>query len=134
MVAVSYSRIDAERADLRGTCAVLSGTDACTNSNPGMEIAAQSDVDAIATWKGVRIGSWIGLGAGVVTAGYGVWALVHGGRPASPPRRSSSRIGGWRFGGSAASDRRPRPPQRLRPSAGVSLLGADFGHDAHALS
>ena len=82
MVAVSYSRIDAERADLRGTCAVLSGTDACTNSKPGMAAAAQSDVDAIATWKAVRIGSWIGLGAGVVTAGYGVWALVRGGRPA----------------------------------------------------
>jgi len=82
MVAVSYSRIDAERADLRGTCAVPSGSDACTNSKPGMDVAAQSDVDAIATWKAVRIGSWIGLGAGVVTAGYGVWALVHGGRPA----------------------------------------------------
>ena len=47
-----------------------------------MATAAQSDVDAIATWKSVRIGSWIGLGAGVVTAGYGVWALVRDGRPA----------------------------------------------------
>ena len=81
MVAVSYSRLDAERADLRGTCAVLSGTDACTNSKTGMDAAAQADVDAIATWKAVRIGSWIGLGAGVVTAGYGVSALVRGNRP-----------------------------------------------------
>ena len=82
MVAVSYSRLDAERADLRGTCVVLSGTDACMNSKQGMEAAAQADVDAIATWKAVRIGSWIGLGAGVVAAGYGVWALVRDGRPA----------------------------------------------------
>ena len=82
MVAVSYNRIDAERADLRGTCAVLRGTDACTNSRPGMSAAAQADVDAIATWKAVRTGAWIGLGAGVVTAAYGVWALVRDGRPA----------------------------------------------------
>ena len=81
MVAVSYSRIDAERADLRGTCAVLSGTDACASSESGMTVAAQSDVDAIATWKAVRDRLVDRARRRVVTAGYGVWSLVHG-RPA----------------------------------------------------
>ena len=85
MVAVSHSRIDAEHADLRGTCAVLDGTDACANAMSGLETRAQSDVDAIATWKAVRIGSWVGVGAGAVTAGIGVWALLRGGRPDSAP-------------------------------------------------
>jgi hypothetical protein len=85
MVAASHSRLDAERSDLRGTCDVLDGTDACTNARAGLEKQAQSDVDAIATWKAVRIGSWIGVGAGAVTAGIGVWTLVRGGRPESAP-------------------------------------------------
>jgi hypothetical protein len=85
MVAVSHARIDAERSDLRATCDVLDGTDACANANPGLEARAQDDVDAIATWKAVRIGSWIGVGAGAVTAGIGVWTLVRGGRSESAP-------------------------------------------------
>jgi hypothetical protein len=85
MVAVSQSRIDAERADLRASCDVLSGTDACTNAEQGMEQQAQSDVDAIATWKVVRIGAWVGLGAGVAAAGAGIWTLVRGGRSESAP-------------------------------------------------
>jgi hypothetical protein len=85
MVAVSQIRLDAERADLRATCDVLNGTDACTHSNLGMETQAQNDVDAIATWKAVRIGSWIGLGAGVAAAGYGVWTLVRGNRSEAAP-------------------------------------------------
>ena len=100
-----------------------------------MGTAAQSDVDAIATWKAVRIGSWIGLGAGVVTAGYGVWALVRGGRPAEAApigRRHRSGAHAWVERPLLIDCRRPR--QRLPPSAGVSLHGADFGHDAHALS
>jgi hypothetical protein len=85
MVALSHSRLDTERSDLRDTCDVLNGTDACANAKAGLEKQAQSDVDAIATWKAVRIGSWIGVGAGAVTAGIGVWTLVRGGRPESTP-------------------------------------------------
>ena len=89
MVAVSHSRIDAERANLRGTCDVLDGTDACANAMSGLETRAQSDVDAIATWKAVRIGSWVGVGAGAVTAASASGRCsAAAGRTAPPPSPS----------------------------------------------
>jgi hypothetical protein len=85
MAVVSQGRIDDERADLRNSCDMLSGTDACTTSKPDRQEEAQADVDAIATWKAVRIGAWVGLGAGVAAAGYGIWTLVRGGPPEFAP-------------------------------------------------
>jgi hypothetical protein len=73
MVRVSNDKLQELRDDLRNHCHTLAGTDACAEGNPGPteHDIATSDVDGIATWKGVRIGAWIGLGVGaaVTTAG-----------------------------------------------------------------
>jgi hypothetical protein len=79
MIPVSFSELSSERSALAGSCAVLSGTDACAHPQPNMQHTAQDHVDAIATWKNVRIAGWVGLGAGVVSAAVGTVLLVRGG-------------------------------------------------------
>jgi hypothetical protein len=57
--------------------------DVCKTAQSGKVNEAQSAEDAVTTWKGVRVGSWIGLGVGVAAAGTGVvLKLAGGGGPA----------------------------------------------------
>jgi hypothetical protein len=71
IVPVSYERLAAERGDLTHSCAERSGRDVCLHAAPGRVEAAQSDVDAIATWKGVRTAALVGGISGVAAAALG---------------------------------------------------------------
>jgi hypothetical protein len=51
------------------------GTDRCLTAFDGKLLQAQSDVDAIVTWKAVRTGTFVGLGVGLVSAGVGAVLL-----------------------------------------------------------
>jgi hypothetical protein len=51
--------------------------DACAAAEP-VSAAAQSEVDAIATWTAARVGGWIGLGVGAAAAGTGLVLLLGG--------------------------------------------------------
>lgn len=70
------SSIDTRRERLAELCAVQHDPDECTSAEPGQRDAAQSEVDAIATWKAVRIGGYIGLGVGAAAAGTGLVLLL----------------------------------------------------------
>jgi hypothetical protein len=71
LVPVSYGRLAAERGDLTHSCAERSGRDACLHAAPGRVEAAQSDVDAIATWKVVRTAAVVGGLSGLAAAALG---------------------------------------------------------------
>jgi hypothetical protein len=81
LVIGSSATIDSRRERLADLCAVPNGTDECTTAQPGKRADAQSEVDAIATWKAVRIGGWVGLGAGVAVAATGIILLAGGSKP-----------------------------------------------------
>ena len=64
LVPVSGGHIDSARTALAGECATPVINDACF-AKVGRSDEAQTHSDAIATWKAVRTGAWIGAGAGV---------------------------------------------------------------------
>jgi hypothetical protein len=97
LVIGSSATIGTHRERLAALCAVPSGTDACATAEPGQREAAQSEVDAIATWKGVRIGGWVGLGLGAAAAGTGLLIVLDRSRPS--PR---ARVELWPTPGGAA--------------------------------
>jgi hypothetical protein len=83
LIWVSQGKIDDNRATLGRTCLNPPVGDTCAVSLSGMQGAAQSAEDAIATWKAVRLGSWIGVGVGAAMAVTGV-ALKLGGSGGPP--------------------------------------------------
>lgn len=91
LVPVSNGRIDSARRDLEISCAVPNGADACFSANPGYEQSAQDQVDSIATYKAVRMGAWIGLGAGSVALVTGVALAAHASATRPAPARRSAR-------------------------------------------
>jgi hypothetical protein len=106
MILHAESRLSTLRGDLLLHCQVLSdGNDACQTADSGVgeRDAAQSDVNGIATWKAVRLASWVATGAGLATAAVGVALALSGGggaeapaagRPAPAPGAAA----GWSFG------------------------------------
>jgi hypothetical protein len=92
-VIVSLLKIDSHRDELAGLCALPDGPDACLATTGADVPAAQSEVDAIASWKAVRTAGFVGLGLGVAVAAGGVVELVTGSTPKSS---------GWRPGISTA--------------------------------
>lgn len=81
---IASSNLSSHRDRLGELCAEQSGSDSCTTAEPGKQQAAQDEVDSIASWKAVRTGGWVGLGAGVLATGIGVILLNSGG--SSAPR------------------------------------------------
>jgi hypothetical protein len=94
LVVGSTATIDTRRERLAELCAVQSGSDACTTAEPGQRAAAQSEVDAIATWKSVRLGGWVGLGLGAAAAGTGLVLLLDRSAPRPRARVELLPIGG----------------------------------------
>jgi hypothetical protein len=78
LIWVSQRKIDDNRTQLSSTCSVQVG-DTCQTAINTMRVAAQSAEDAIATWKAVRLGSFIGLGVGAAMAVTGVALKLGGG-------------------------------------------------------
>ncbi len=64
-VILSSVTISSRRDDLKSHCEIPDGSDGCRFAQPALRDSAQSDVDALATWKGVRVAGWIGVGVGV---------------------------------------------------------------------
>jgi hypothetical protein len=94
----SGATIDSRSERLAELCAVPSGADSCATAEPGQRDAAQTEVDAIATWKTVRIGGWIGLGVGAAAAGTGLVLLLDRSGPSPRARLElSPRAGGAAF-------------------------------------
>lgn len=89
---VAGSNVSAHRDRLTDLCAVRSGTDGCAEAKPGQKLAAQDEVDSIATWKAVRTGGYVGLGAGVLATGVGIALLVS--KP-MPRRTTLTLVPGW---------------------------------------
>jgi hypothetical protein len=79
LVWVSQGKIDDNRANLGKTCDGAPVDDTCARAIYGMQGAAQAAQDAIATWKAVRLGSFIGLGVGAAVAVTGVALKLGGG-------------------------------------------------------
>lgn len=88
-VVLASTSLAARRDDLASHCAVPDGSDDCRFASPELQASAQSDVDAIATWKGVRVAGWAGLGLGL---GLGTAALLLPNAPAEPAPRAHARI------------------------------------------
>jgi hypothetical protein len=86
LVPVAASKIDGYRGDLAASCDIR-GDDTCVNAKSGQQQQAQDAVDGIATWKTVRTGAWIGVGAGAAAALVGVIALASG--HGTPPHASA---------------------------------------------
>jgi hypothetical protein len=83
LIPVSGGRIDDDRSALAAECTTPPTGDVCAVAYNGQRAAAQSHEDGIATWKGVRLGAWIGLGVGVATLGTGLVLKLR--EPAAPP-------------------------------------------------
>lgn len=64
LITTANVRLGSERRALSASCEVRVGSDACRHALPGRQGEAQRQVDAIATWKAVRMGSWVGVGVG----------------------------------------------------------------------
>jgi hypothetical protein len=79
LIWVSQGKIDDNRTRLTATCDGPPVDDTCAVAVNGMRGAAQAAQDAIATWKAVRLGSWIGLGVGAAAAVTGVALKLGGG-------------------------------------------------------
>jgi hypothetical protein len=73
---VSTSALESKRSALPDSCAVLDGSDACSNPKLGRSADAQSTVDGIATWKSMRVVSAIGAGVGLGVAAFGLVQLA----------------------------------------------------------
>ena len=71
LIPVSSGRIDDNRKALAGECVDAVVNDTCM-AMPGHRDTAQSYSDSIATWKGVRTGAWVGVGAGLATVAAGL--------------------------------------------------------------
>jgi hypothetical protein len=81
-VPVSQGKIDDNRTTLAATCNAPPVDDVCATAMNGKRDAAQSSENAIATWKAVRVGAWIGFGVGAAAAVTGaVLKLSGGGTP-----------------------------------------------------
>lgn len=77
VVFVAFDRIDTNRISLEALCAELDGPDQCPVAKSDADVPlAQEHVNAIETWKAVRLGAWVGLGAGVATAAAGALLLA----------------------------------------------------------
>jgi len=85
---VSSSGLGSRRESLAEHCSVptTGDSDQCKIPKVGQEAAAQSDNDAIATWKGVRTASFITGGVGFMILGVGVVRLL----TAPKPQRASA--------------------------------------------
>jgi hypothetical protein len=73
---VAGSSLSTRRESLVENCMVLSGSDNCPTAKPDRQADAKSDVDAIATWKGVRTAGLVALGAGGTLAVVGIVRLL----------------------------------------------------------
>lgn len=78
--------ISSHRSALADECLTPDGDDACRFAKVGKTADAQSDTDAIATWKGVRTIGYVGAGVGVVLMGVGALRLL----TAPPTQRTSA--------------------------------------------
>jgi hypothetical protein len=76
LIPVSSGRVDDNRKALASECVDAVVNDTCM-AMAGHRDAAQSYSDAIATWKAVRTGAWVGVGVGLVTAGAGLILRHH---------------------------------------------------------
>ena len=83
---LSFGNLATHRDRLADLCATPNGTDACSAAKPGKKEAAQSEVDSIATWKAVRTGGYVGVGAGVLAAGAGLVMLLSRSEPRRAPQ------------------------------------------------
>lgn len=94
LIPIANGRIDDARNGLNQSCQYRNGLDGCFTANPGSQQTAQDQVDAIATYKAVRTGAWLGLGAGGIALITGIALEVHSpaARP-EPSARSAER--GW---------------------------------------
>lgn len=81
---IAGSSLSSHRDRLSTLCTVKDGSDECRLAEPGKRAEAQDEVDAIATWKSVRTGSFVGLGVGAIATGIGV-ALLLGDKRSSAP-------------------------------------------------
>ena len=87
-VVVSGLQLDTNRGALADKCKEFYGPDSCKTPRVDSDSAAvQSANDAIATWSGVRIASFIGLGTGFTVAAIGAFRLL---TAPAPPRVSAS--------------------------------------------
>lgn len=80
----AQSAVTSSRSSLASRCARLDGTDACAVANPGERDRAQSDVDAIATYKSVRLTGYLATGVGTATAIIGIALWPRSGERARP--------------------------------------------------
>lgn len=89
-VVLSGKRLDTERESLAANCLEWSDRpDSCrTAKSAGVQASVQSSNDAIATWSGIRIASFIGLGTGFTVAAIGAIRLL---TAPQPPRTTA----GW---------------------------------------
>jgi hypothetical protein len=87
-VIAASATLGSHRDRLAELCAVRDGGDACAQAKPGQREAAQSEVDSIATWKGVRVAGWIGVGLGAATAATGAVLWL-----SEPETRQRARLG-----------------------------------------
>jgi hypothetical protein len=80
---VSSGGLSSRRDSLAEHCSIfkVGDTDQCKTPKTGQEAAAQSDNDAIATWKGVRTASFITGGVGLMIFGVGVVRLLTAPKP-----------------------------------------------------
>jgi hypothetical protein len=86
-VVLSSVTISGRRDDLASHCEIQDGSDGCRFATPALQGSAQSDVDALATWKAVRIAGWAGVGVGV---GLGALGLLLPGSSADAPQTALS--------------------------------------------
>jgi len=77
-VYISGNNLSDRRADLRVHCTGKLGPDgdSCTDTPTELRADAQSDVDAIATWKGVRTAGWVAVGVGFTVGAIGAVRLL----------------------------------------------------------
>jgi hypothetical protein len=95
---VAGQQLESTRQHLASVCKTSVSTDQCLYAgDEAARAQAQSDADAIATWKAVRTGAFVGLGVGLVSAGVGalLWGTNRG--KAKPPMQAKLELGprGW---------------------------------------
>jgi len=78
LLPVSSSQIDSNRNALAKECGTPLMNDTCM-AMIGHGPAAQSDADAIATWKAIRTGAFVGVGVGLAAVAGGLLLRWHDG-------------------------------------------------------
>ena len=73
---IAGGSLGSRRDSLADNCLVLNGTDSCPTAKPDRQADAKSDVDAIATWKGVRTAGIVSMGVGGTLAIVGLVRLL----------------------------------------------------------